>query len=75
MHVTHKLREHAAAVWELIDRLGAEVYVCGSAQKMPADVAAAMEDVAVQAGGLSREAARQYVRQMELKGRYHVEAW
>ena len=75
MYVTHKLREHADAVWELVDRLGAEVYVCGSAQKMPADVAAAMEDVAVQAGGLSREAARQYVRQMELKGRYHVEAW
>ncbi len=51
------------------------MYVSGSAQKMPADVAAAFESVARLHGGLDEEAARQIVRQMELKGRYHVEAW
>ena len=54
---------------------GAWVYVSGSAEKMPAAVVTALEDVAVQHGALTREAAAKYVRQLELTGRYHVEAW
>lgn len=54
---------------------GAAVYVAGSADKMPAQVAAAFEDVAVQAGGLSAEAAARWLRQLEAAGRYQVEAW
>lgn len=42
---------------------------------MPAAVAAAFEDVAVEAGGLSREAAAKWLRQLEAAGRYQVEAW
>ena len=75
VYVTHRLREHAEAVWGLISREGAHVYVSGSAQKMPSDVFAALEDVAERAGGLDRAAAQQYMRRMELHGRYHVEAW
>ena len=75
VYVTHRLREHAEAVWDLISREGAHVYVSGSAQKMPSDVFAALEDVAERAGGLDRAAAQQYMRRMELHGRYHVEAW
>jgi len=75
VYVTHRLREHAQAVWGMIDRQGAHVYVSGSAQKMPSDVMAALEDVAVQAGGLDKAAAQQYMRRMELHGRYNVETW
>ncbi|KAG2446563.1 hypothetical protein HYH02_008550 [Chlamydomonas schloesseri] len=53
----------------------AVVYVSGSAQKMPAGVAAAFADVAAAHGGLDKEAAAAWVRQLELKGRYFVEAW
>lgn len=53
----------------------AVVYVSGSAQKMPAGVAAAFADVAVAHGGLDKEAAAAWVRQLELRGRYFVEAW
>ncbi|KAG2430599.1 hypothetical protein HXX76_010117 [Chlamydomonas incerta] len=53
----------------------AVVYVSGSAQKMPAGVAAAFADVAAAHGGLGKEAAAAWVRQLELKGRYFVEAW
>jgi sulfite reductase alpha subunit-like flavoprotein len=51
------------------------VYVSGLAEKMPAGVAAALEDVAFAHGGLSRDDAAKFVRQLELSGRYHVEAW
>jgi sulfite reductase alpha subunit-like flavoprotein len=75
VYVTHKLREHGAAVWHLLQDNRACVYVSGSAEKMPAGVVSALQDVAVERGGLSPDAAAAYVRQLELTGRYHVEAW
>lgn len=75
VYVTHKLREHGAAVWKLLSEQGGWVYVSGSAEKMPAGVVSALEDVAATHGGLSTEAAAKFVRQLELTGRYHVEAW
>jgi sulfite reductase alpha subunit-like flavoprotein len=74
VYVTHCLRELGAHVWRLLES-GARVYVAGSANKMPADVAAALAHVAEQHGGLGQEEAKAYVRQLELKGRYSVEAW
>jgi sulfite reductase alpha subunit-like flavoprotein len=75
VYVTDKLREHGSQVWQLLSEEGAWVFVSGSAEKMPAGVAAALQDVAVQHGGLTAEAAEKFVRQLELSGRYHVEAW
>jgi len=75
VYVTHKIKEHGAAVWQLLSQQGAWVYVSGSAEKMPAGVVAALEDVAAVHGGLSADAAVKFVRQLELTGRYHVEAW
>jgi sulfite reductase alpha subunit-like flavoprotein len=49
--------------------------VSGSAEKMPADVAAALAAAASEAGGLGAEAAAAWVRRLEAEGRYHVEAW
>lgn len=54
---------------------GAMIYVSGSANKMPQDVMAAFEDVIVTAGLVERGAAKQYLRNMEQRGRYRVEAW
>ena len=51
------------------------MYVSGSAKKMPADVAAALEAVAARHGGMAPEAAAKWVRQLETGGRYHIEAW
>jgi len=36
--VTHKLQEHAAHVWQMVNTLGASIFVSGSAQQMPANV-------------------------------------
>lgn len=51
------------------------MYVSGSANKMPQDVMTAFEDAIMQAGGFSREQSHNYLRRMELGGRYCVEAW
>ena len=47
----------------------------GSAEKMPQDVSKALEDIAVQQGGMSTADAQVFVRQLELSRRYIVEAW
>ena len=74
VYVQHHIREHGAQVWALL-AAGAWVYVAGSADKMPAAVAAALEEVAATHGGLGREGAAALLRRMELTGRYQVEAW
>lgn len=75
VYVTHRIREMGAVLWPLLREQGAVVYVSGSASKMPAGVAAAFADVAAAHGGMGREEAAAWVRQLELKGRYFVEAW
>ncbi|KAL6761786.1 hypothetical protein V8C86DRAFT_3013104 [Haematococcus lacustris] len=74
VYVSHKLMEHGADVWGLLEQ-GALVYVAGSAKNMPQGVLGALEGIAQQHGGLSLEAATQFMKQLELKGRYWVEAW
>ncbi|GAX74179.1 hypothetical protein CEUSTIGMA_g1628.t1 [Chlamydomonas eustigma] len=75
VYVTNKLMEHELHVWKLLENHGAHVYVSGSAQKMPSDVLATFESIVTRKGGMSMEEAKQYMRQLEFKGRYHVEAW
>jgi sulfite reductase alpha subunit-like flavoprotein len=74
-YVQHALREHGAAVWALLHQEGAWLYVAGSADRMPAQVAEAVRDVAARHGGLSQEEAAALLRRWELSGRYQVEAW
>ncbi|EFJ42595.1 hypothetical protein VOLCADRAFT_83643 [Volvox carteri f. nagariensis] len=75
VYVTHRIREYGELMWHLLTEEGAAVYVSGSAKKMPEGVAAAFADVAARHGGLDAAAAVAFVRQLELKGRYQVEAW
>ena len=42
---------------------------------MPQDVAAAFQQVLMKEGGMDKMEAGRYMKQLELKGRYAVEAW
>jgi sulfite reductase alpha subunit-like flavoprotein len=75
MYVTHRIREHGGDLWDLVANGGASVYVAGSADKMPADVAAAFRDVLMERGGMTGVEAEKMMRGMEACGRYQVEAW
>lgn len=74
VYVTHRIRERGAELCALL-QAGAAVYVAGSANKMPAGVAAAFREVLEQHGSMAPEQAQRYLRQMEAAGRYQVEAW
>ena len=63
------LREHGRELFAWIEG-GAYLYVCGDAEQMAADVNAALTDVATEHGGLAREAAEAWVRQLADERRY-----
>ena len=75
LYVQHRLRDLGAAVSDAVLRGGAWVYVAGSADKMPSEVAAALEEALATHGGLGAQGAAEWVRRMEATGRYQVEAW
>ena len=74
VYVQQRIRELGASVWAAL-AAGAAVFVAGSADKMPAAVAAAFEDVVASHGGLASAEAAAFVRRLEVTGRYQVEAW
>lgn len=60
IYVQHRLQENAAELWSWLQG-GAYFYVCGDAKRMAKDVHQTLIDIAAQQGGLSAEAAAQYV--------------
>ncbi|KAI5684271.1 hypothetical protein M9H77_05499 [Catharanthus roseus] len=72
VYVQHKMREQSGKIWTLFAQ-GAAVYVAGSANKMPADVLSAFEEIMGQRSG--EEAGLRYFRALVKAGKYHVEAW
>ncbi|KAI8871838.1 ferredoxin reductase-like protein [Ramicandelaber brevisporus] len=73
-YVQHKVASAAADMWRLIDG-GAHVYVSGSSGSMPAEVRAAFAAAISTHGGMSSDAAYDYIRALEKAGRYCEECW
>ncbi|KAL9148296.1 hypothetical protein ABFS82_12G032800 [Erythranthe guttata] len=74
VYVQHKMKEQSVKIWSLLNR-GAAVYIAGSANKMPADVFSAFEEIVSAESGVGREDASRWIRTLEKAGKYHVEAW
>jgi sulfite reductase (NADPH) flavoprotein alpha-component len=60
VYVQHRMIEAAKELWAWLQR-GAYFYVCGDARHMAKDVHQALIDIAQKQGGLSAEAAAEYV--------------
>lgn len=73
VYVQHRVTEHGARVWELM-QAGGHFYVCGGI-KMGNDVSAALAQVAVEHGGMTAEAGKAWVRELQEKHRYVAELW
>lgn len=69
VYVQDRMREHGAQLWAWLAQ-GAHFYVCGDASRMAKDVDAALKSVVAQHGGMSGEAAGEYVGQMARDRRY-----
>ena len=60
IYVQHRMREQGKELWSWLQN-GAYFYVCGDARHMAKDVHQALIDIAQKEGGLSAEAAAEYV--------------
>ena len=60
IYVQHRMRENARELWAWLQN-GAYFYVCGDAKRMAKDVHQTLIEIASKEGGLSPEAAAEYV--------------
>jgi sulfite reductase (NADPH) flavoprotein alpha-component len=74
VYVQHRMLEAAAELWAWFQE-GAHFYVCGDASRMARDVDAALHQVCETAGGLSADAAREYVSKLKSEKRYQRDVY
>src|SRR5690606_15005219 len=69
VYVQDRMRANAAELWAWLQN-GAYFYVCGDAKRMAKDVDQALHDIAAEQGGMSIEAAAEWVKQLKADKRY-----
>jgi len=75
IYVTHRLQQEKQLVYDLIHEQNGNLYLCGPGGNVPPQVRKAVVDAIQDCGGHSAEYAEDYVMQMQINGRYNVEAW
>ena len=70
IYVQHRLLENAAGIWKWIDAEGGQIFVCGDAKRMAKDVDAALRKIVQEQGGMSVDAANEYVEKLKNEKRY-----
>ncbi|WP_372631495.1 assimilatory sulfite reductase (NADPH) flavoprotein subunit [Cohnella sp.] len=74
VYVQHRMRENAKELYQWLQD-GAYVYVCGDEKKMAHDVHRALLDILVQEGGMTPEAAGEYMAQLQQQKRYQRDVY
>jgi sulfite reductase (NADPH) flavoprotein alpha-component len=74
VYVQHRIREAGRDVWSWLND-GAYLYLCGDAERMAPDVDAAIQAVVAEHGGLSKEAAAEYVASLRTQKRYRRDVY
>jgi sulfite reductase (NADPH) flavoprotein alpha-component len=74
VYVQQRMVERAAELFAWLEE-GAHVYVCGDAEQMAPDVHEALITLAGSAGGIARDAAEDYVRELQRSHRYHRDVY
>jgi sulfite reductase (NADPH) flavoprotein alpha-component len=74
LYAQQRLTEHASELFDWLEQ-GAHFYVCGDAQAMAPDVHDALIMVVATAGGMGRDAAETYVRELQRSHRYHRDVY
>ncbi|OWF41745.1 NADPH oxidoreductase A-like isoform X2 [Mizuhopecten yessoensis] len=75
VYVQDLLREDRAKVWDLVTKRNGHLYVCGDARHMAKDVHQGLTDIVQSCGQLERLEANEYLRQLEIQGRYQKDVW
>ena len=74
VYVQHRIREFGRDVWSWLND-GAYLYLCGDAERMAPDVDAAIHAIAEEHGGMSKEAAAEYVANLRTQKRYRRDVY
>lgn len=74
VYVQHLLAKNAKSTWQLLEKDGAYVYVCGGV-KMGNDVSEALQTICEQEGSMSKDDAKSYMKNLAANGRYVQELW
>ncbi|HSH95160.1 MAG TPA: sulfite reductase subunit alpha [Roseimicrobium sp.] len=74
IYVQTRMLESATELWSWLEQ-GAHFYVCGDAKRMAKDVDAALHEIAVKAGGKTKEQAEEYVAKLKSDKRYQRDVY
>ncbi|MMZ63868.1 Sulfite reductase [NADPH] flavoprotein alpha-component [compost metagenome] len=74
VYVQHRMLEHSKELYTWLQE-GAAVYVCGDEKKMAHDVHQALLTILEQEGGLSPEAAAEYLTSLQQQKRYQRDVY
>ncbi len=74
VYVQHLMLNAGAELWKWLEE-GAAFYVCGDASRMAKDVDAALHAVIAEHGGMSEDAAADYVKQLKKDKRYQRDVY
>jgi len=75
IYVTHRLAQNMELIYDLIHEKNGNLYLCGPGGNVPPQVRQAVIDSIAETGGHGKEYAEKYVTDMQINGRYNVEAW
>lgn len=74
VYVQDKLREQGAEVWRWIEK-GAQIYVCGDANRMAKDVEQALLELLAEHGGMDAEQADEFLSELRVERRYQRDVY
>ncbi|MHA3769957.1 assimilatory sulfite reductase (NADPH) flavoprotein subunit [Verrucomicrobiota bacterium sgz303538] len=74
IYVQNRMLEASGELWAWLEE-GAHFYVCGDASRMAKDVDTALHQVIETAGGLTKEAAAEYVQKLKTEKRYQRDVY
>lgn len=74
VYVQNRMLENAAELWQWL-QAGAHFYVCGDAARMAKDVDAALHQIAETTGGLSKDAAVEFMKKLKADKRYQRDVY
>merc|ERR1719191_22382 len=75
IYVTHRLAQEKQVIYDLLHEKSGNLYLCGPGGNVPPQVRQAVVNAIHECGGHSMEYAEKYVEDMQINGRYNVEAW
>jgi sulfite reductase (NADPH) flavoprotein alpha-component len=74
VYVQDRMREAGPELWAWLKE-GAHFYVCGDAKRMAKDVETALVEISAKGGQMSEAAARDFIAELKVAGRYQADVY